>query len=345
MKYVNAVFGWLWRRKLFFLVTLASALFFFAWLFPFGDLSQVVTTKISEASGRQVYMQFESLDLHLVPTPSISGTGVSIETALPPLQASWVKITPSLLSMLFSLPTFIKANGGDPEAQKAAAAKLGVSLAAEGLLGADVDLSIRPGKKSERGAERSRVSLMVENLDLKEVQDWSDLPIKMQGRAHLSTDMQIAPDFQDQPEGEYTIRADKFVMPANTLLIPFEGASMPVNLPGLSLANLTLKGRMVNGSLFIEDGKFGDSRDPLSGRIKGKVDVKFISSRGSIQPVPGQYALTVDLSASKAFEKEFSYLGMLLGNVKTATPTGSRYLFQIKGMVGGAFNISPQSTY
>ena len=63
MNYINSLVGWLWRRKIFIGVTLASALFFFVWFFPFSDLSQFVTTAIARATGNQVYVQFESMDL------------------------------------------------------------------------------------------------------------------------------------------------------------------------------------------------------------------------------------------------------------------------------------------
>ncbi len=335
MNYVNMFFGMLWRRKSFFAVMLSSSLLFFIWFFPFSDLSQVITSQIYAGSGNSVYVQFETLDLSLLPKPAISGRGVSIETMLPPLQADWAKISPSLLNLLLNINTLHRAGTGDLEAQRAALTRLGFSFAAEGLLGAEVDFDMRPGSTSERGAERSRISLMVDGLDLKQVQEWIDLPMKIQGRAALETDMQIAPDFQDQPEGDFNISAQQFNMPAATLMMPFEGAQMPVNLPTLTLENILLKGRLVNGALVIEEGRFGQEKDPLYGRIKGQLAVRMLPSRGTVQAVPGDYNLTVDLTATSAFEKEFSYLKLFLDQAKTPVSGGTRYLFKISGRMGG----------
>ncbi len=71
MKYVNMAFGWIWKNIYFFLTALFSAGLFIFWLFPFGDLSQLITTQIYAGSGNQVYVQFETLDMSLLPKPAI----------------------------------------------------------------------------------------------------------------------------------------------------------------------------------------------------------------------------------------------------------------------------------
>jgi hypothetical protein len=331
VNYVNALFGWLWVRRAFIATMLASASLFFVWFFPFGDLSNVVTTVVARGTGNQIYLTFDTMDLHLIPTPAVSAGGVSVETAFPPLEAKWAKITPSLFSMIFNLRTILKAQKGDPEASRAMMGNLGFSVDAEDILGADVDLSFGPGKKGERG-ERSRVALAIDDLNLSKVQDWADLSVKIQGRADLETDMQIALDFQDQPEGEIALNVKKFNLPASTVMVPMgEGANMPVSLPHLTLENVILKGRLVGGNLIIEEGVFGNSRDPVFGRIKGQMGLRFQPSGGSVIPILGNYNLTVDITATKAVEKDLGIAFLLFDSAKTPTNNGSRYLFRASG--------------
>ncbi len=330
MKYVNIAFGWVWRRKVFFGTMLASAVLFFVWIFPFSDLSQLVTTQVAQATNNQIYVQSETLDLHLLPTPAISAAALSIETTLPPLEAKWAKVTPSLFSVLFNIRSLMKMQT-EPEVGRAALARVGISIDAEDVLGADVDLSMGPGKKSDSGKERSRVSLAIENLNLGRVQDWADLPVKMQGTAALETDVLFSPDFQEQPDGEILLKVSKFNLPASTVMVPMEGASMPVNLPALTLANVVVKGRMAGGQLIIEEGTFGQSSDPLNGRIKGQLGLRLQPAGTGVYPVLGSYNLTVDLNATRAIQKEIGIAFLLFDSAKTDTPSGFRYLFRAQG--------------
>ena len=338
MRIINTIVGWIWRKKAFFAVMLASAVLFFVWFFPFSDLGQFVTTTVARATGNQVYAQFKELDVHLIPTPAVSATEVSIETGLPPFEAKWAKFTPSLLSALLNIRTLMNA-GSDPAASRAMLTKLGMDLDLEGVFGGEIDLSISPGKKSDSGTERSRVSLVVDELNLGEVQDWADLPVKMQGKANFETDMQISPEFAEQPEGDYSLTISKFNLPASTVDTPMG----PLNLPTLTLANVVLKGRMIGGNLMIEEGQFGSSSDPIYGRIKGQLGLRFAPGA---PPMLGSYNLTVDLNASRAIEKDIGIAFILFDSAKTATSTGSRYLFRAMGNgPGGVPNITRLSSF
>lgn len=332
MNYFWAFLGWIWSKKYYFLLTLLSALIFFIWSFPFNDLSDLVTSVVARATGNQVYVQFGTLDLHFIPQPAVSATEVSIETSLPPLEAKWAKITPSLIGALTSIPSFIKAASGDPEASRTLTSKLGGSIAAEGVLGGDVELDIKPG-------QRSRVSLSIEKINLAEVQKWSDLSVKMQGQTSLETEMEVSPDMQEQPEGEFNLKISKFVMPATTVMVPMGEASLPVNLPTLTLANVVFKGKLQSGNLIIDEGTFGQNKDPLYGRIKGQMALRFQILGSSIVPVPGPYNLTVDLNTSQIVEKELGFAFLPLGSAKTPSAGGgAHYLFKAGGQgIGMAY--------
>jgi hypothetical protein len=326
----------MWGKKKFFALTFASALFFFAWFFPFNDLSGTVTSAIARLTANQVYAQFETLDLHLLPQPALSASGIDIETSLPPLHVQWAKVTPNLFSTLFALPALFKAAGGDPSAL---ASRLSATIAAEGLLGGDVELRLGPGRKSEQGHERSRVSLAVDKLSLSEVQKWSDLSAKISGQASLSTDIQISPDLQEQPDGEYDIRLAKFAVPASTIMVPMGEANLPVNIPPITLADVVLRGRLTAGNLVIEEGHFGQAKDPIYGRIKGQIGLRFQALGSNIMPMFGSYNLTVELTTTPLIEKDLGFAFLPLNSAKTTTTAGGgHYLFRAMGQgIGMAF--------
>ena len=332
MRYFWASLGFLWGKKLFFALTLASAALFLVLLFPFSDLSDVVTGTVARATRGAVYVQFDTLDLSLVPQPAISATQLSVETTLPALKAKWAKVTPSLFSVLFSLPTLIKAAGGDQEAAASLTTKLGVSIAAEDVLGGDIRFSLSPGSRSEQGGARSRVAVGIDHLNLNDVQKWVDLPVVLQGRAALNSDLQFTPDFKEQPDGEYLVRIEKFVLPASVIQVDMNGTPLPVNLPELTLANVKLKGKLSRGNLTIDEGLFGAKGDAIAGRIKGSLGLALMTVGPSVAPVFGSYNLTVEMNTSQMIEKELSFAFIMLGPGKTPLPGGgAHYLFRAMG--------------
>jgi hypothetical protein len=333
MKYFWAALGWIFSKRKFILISFFSALFFFVWFFPFDDLSDLVTSTVAQATNNQIYVQFETMDLNFIPTPAISARRVSVETpALPAIEASWLKVTPSLFGLMFHPLLLKRAAGGDPQAASELQTHIGASVAAEGVLGADIELAVGRGSKSEGGNERSKIFLEIDKLNLGEVSKWAGLSVNMQGQAGLTTTMQMTPGFTEQPEGEIELKVNKFRVPASTIMIPFGEAMMPINLPTLTLANAILKGRLVGGSLVIEDGTFGQSQDPVHGRMKGQLALRLQNMGGQVQPIFGAYNLTLDLNTSKQIEKDMGFAFILFDSAKTPTPTGSRYLFRAQGV-------------
>jgi len=330
VKYFWGGLGWVWSKKKFIGITLCSTLMFFGWFFPCSDLSDLVTSLIARGTGGQVYVQFASMDLNLLPTPAVSADGVSIETpALPStLEARWLKISPNVLGLLFNPLLLKRAAGGDPEAANKLQMRLGGTVAAEGVLGGDVDVSIGPGSKSEGGAERSKLTVEIEKVNLKELSKWASLSLNIQGQANFNTIMQFTPGFAEQPEGELDVRVNKFNLPASTIMVPLGEAMMPINVPTLTLANVVMKGRLVGGSLIIEEGAFGQNQDPIHGRMKGQIAMR-VQPMGP--PILGAYNLTLDLSTNKMIEKELGFAFLLFDSAKTPTSTGSRYLFRAQG--------------
>ncbi len=67
MRFINGFFGWMWRRKTFFGLVLLSALLFFVFIFPFGDLSDALTSTIARNTNNQVYVSMDDLSLSVIP--------------------------------------------------------------------------------------------------------------------------------------------------------------------------------------------------------------------------------------------------------------------------------------
>ncbi len=340
MNFVRILIGWLAANWKFFLIMVVSAALFLALLFPFSDLSDVVTSAIGQASGNQVYAQAERLDLHLLPQPAVSATNLSLETmAFPPIEAAWAKVTPGLFSLLFNIGTLQRALSGDPEAGRSLSNKVSISVSAEGVMGADVDLSLSPGKKSEKGSERSRINLEIEKLDLAKASDWASLPMRIQGHANIDTDMLLTSDFSEQPEGDFELKISKFSLPSGTISVPMGEASFPINIPSLTMDNVIFRGRMVGGSLVIEEGLFGKGSDPLSGRMKGQMALRLLPTGQTVTPSFGAYNLTVELNTNAMIQKELGFAFLPLDNAKASTSGGgARYLFRATGQgIGMAY--------
>jgi hypothetical protein len=340
MNLIRLIIGFLAANWRFFALSLLSTVFFFAFFFPFGDLSDLLTSAVARATGNQLYIQADTLDLHLIPQPAISASRLRLETSMPPLEAKWARITPGLFSTLFNIRTFMKAGSGDPQASRAAMSKVSLSVAAEDLLGGDLELFLGPGRKSEQGHERSRITLEVMKLDLAAVQRWSEISFRMQGQANLETEMQLAFDFSEQPEGEFNLKINKFALPASTVSIPMgEDASFPLNVPQLTLAFVNLRGRLVGGTLVIEEGTFGQAPDPISGRIKGQIGLRLQPVGSGVVPLFGSYNLTVDLNTNAAIQKDLGFAFLPLDSAKTVTSGGgAKYLFRAMGQgVGMAY--------
>lgn len=342
LRYPGLLIALIWQNKLFIGAVLGFAVLFSIWFFPFNDLSDAVTSAVAKQTNNQVYMQARELNIHLLP-PGISAENLKVETALPPIEAEYARINPSLFSILFSLPTVIKASMGNVEAARALSSKIGLSINAEGIWGGEASLSMGAGRKGESGAPRSRIGVMLEEINLKEIQRWADLSVNLQGRANFATDLQVSPDFQDQPEGEYELKLAKFVMPAGTVQVPMGGAMFPINLPKLTLQNVNLRGRMVGGKFFIEEGMFGQSQDPIYGRIKGSLDIRIQQQMGQLVPSFGQYDLTVDLTTSPEIQRDKT-LALAFAPIESAkTPTangGAKYTFKANGLLGAFPNIT-----
>lgn len=302
-------------HKLKILLIFGSAILFFAMFFPFSDLTDFVTAKVLEGTGNQVLFQADRLDLGLLPPISLSGENVSVDVGMyPTIDAKRVTVAPSIFSLIGL------ATGGNPTA-------INASVDAEGLMGGNVSISHHTDGSNDEGAKRNRLIVQADNVQLNDVQSFLDLPIAIQGKATLNSNVAFYPNFDGQPEGELQLTSKGIKLPAGTIPTQFG----PVPMPGVSWSQLLLKAHMGGSNLYLDNVEFGSSKDPMSGRVKGQMNVR-VDKNG---PILGAYDIKVELNLTSAAEKELDTFLILLKDFRQATPQGGKYVFHAAAQAAG----------
>ncbi|MGE0762061.1 MAG: type II secretion system protein GspN [Bdellovibrionales bacterium] len=301
-------------HKLKIVCVILSALLFALVLFPYDDLSEVVSTVVSERTNNQIFLQFDRLGFQIFPLPALAVENVVVESSfMPSLQAGHLSLAPSITGFLSFRPGF----------------NAGISDVWNG----DIDVELKAGKKNEQGITQQLVRLEVDKIDLAKANESLDLPLKLQGKLSGDSNLTLDPSFANQPEGDIEIQVKELRFPSGT--IPTQMG--PVMLPGMNWSNIQLKGRMNGGKLQIEQAQLGSASDLLNGTVKGEIDMR-LEPRGAGQAGVswGPYQLTVDLNVNSKLDKDLGLFLGLLGNFKSATSTGSKYKFKVSGQRFGA---------
>ena len=308
----------LYKGKAF--LALIFALIFFVIIFPYNDLSDLVSAKVAALTQNQVYVQFENLNLDLIPHPALAMDEVSVDLPqMSTLKTSHLAIAPSLSAL--------------------AMLKLGFNLRAENFLGGLLDLTVKPGGKTEQGSEKQSFSLDFNHVQLESLRDILSLPLQMQGQADIATSVTVDPQWFEQPDGELELRSKKLEIPASS--IPTQMG--PVQIPTFQFNQVLVKGRMSGGKLVLEDTVLGKESDAFQGRVKGQMDLKLEKYGPSMQPNIGNYEFKVDVTVKRSIEKDLSLLFVLVDRFKTPTSDGSRYQFIARGNGYGPPSFVPVS--
>ncbi len=288
-----------------------SFAFFLIVLFPFDDLSDLVTEKVAHATQNQVFLRFEHLGLAFFP-PSLKMDKVEVDTPfLPTLKASTMTLAPSIARLLAFSP--------------------GASFSASNLFkGA---LSGNVGTKTIKERQKIDFDVSYRKFDLLSAGDFFNLTWPIKGEVTVQTSGNLQPEFTDQPEAEMSVTIDNLILP-NTLPanIPFVGGTQ---IPQINFSDVKLSGRLVGGEFVIENGTFGQDKDPFHGVVKGKMQVQFVRVGNQVVPQFGQYEFRIDLNMDRAFESELQKRLLIvydqIGRFKTATGKGGRYLMRVAG--------------
>ena len=305
------------KLKLF--VVFFVAVIFLVILFPSKDLSDYVSGEAGHLMG--IYTRMDDLSISLFPSPGIRTQNLVVEAAdLPPVSASTVNITASLMSAL--------------------AMKIGVNADATGLFGGDVIVDFQDGEKLKSGDRLKIVSVQAQNMNLADFSEFlrsgNIAPLTMQGTLKLKTDLKVDPSFNQQPQGSIGAEVASFVLPSQT--VPTQMG--PLQTPPLQLGKIVLQLKMNEGQIDIQEMTFGGPKDGLSGKIKGQFGVSLRRDATGVRTIPGLYDVTIDMTVLNSFSEANAKTGVdlmlsLLKDYKQDLPNSSRYTFRLKPGAGG----------
>lgn len=299
----------LFQHKLKFMILSLSVLFFMVLLFPFGDLSDLISTQVSKLSGNTVYLSLENMKLSFIPHPGMQLERIFIETnKIPGLSVKELVITPSIAGLASQKPYG--------------------HISAKGLLNGSLDLHVSKGAQTENGIERQKIDLKVDKMSLLDIRSLASLPIVLKGNLNLESNILADLSFQEQPEVELKLNVQKFEMPPaniNTMM-------GPLTLPELKMSKIELKGRLSAGRFIIESGTIGSSSDELFGSITGSLDMRLDSSSGSPAPQIGAYSIDIDLTAKQSFQDKANLFLSFISSYRKETSAGANYRFKISAL-------------
>ncbi len=287
-------------------VMLMSAIVFLLVLFPFDDLSDLISSQVSKVTNNSVYLQFDRLKMSLFPQPGMKLDNVFIEAArVPAITTSELVITPSISGLIQQKPFG--------------------HVSAKGFLKGDVDLQVSKGSRSDNGVERQKVELKVKKMSLHDLRELANLPVLLKGQLSLETTALADLSFQEQPEVELTLNINQFELPPSNVNTPMG----PLTLPDLKISSVELKGRLAAGRFIIETGTIGKSSDELSGTIKGNIGLTINNNGGRLAPQVGAYNFDIDLRTKRTFQDRAALFLTFIDGFKTPLADGSQYKFKV----------------
>jgi type II secretion system protein N len=319
MNFIRGLFRY---HKLKILGAVGFALLFAFLIFPYDDLADLATAKVSEATGNSVYLQFDSLNLNAVPV-GIGLEQVAVETAtLPTIKASSLTVSPWLSGLLLG--------------------KQGAAVDATGIFGGAVAADYRDGDKTAAGDRFKSIAVDASGLKLPELmaylRDGGIFSLLLQGTLDLNTALVVDPGFGTQPTGDVGFNIKGFTLPSQTLAVSMMpgGPAMPLPVPELKLGNTKMAAKMSEGALQISEFTFGGDPKGLSGKVTGQLGLTFRGGPGGVQPVVGAYDLRINLKMPKEFVQANERAGLSLAfamlppAARKDSPEGTQLAFRIQ---------------
>ncbi len=294
------------KGKLYIFVTLLMTVVFLFILFPFSDLSDLVTAQVAKATNNQVFVQFKDLNLGFSPVPGIKISDVYVEGQnLPTLKMDGLFVAPSLSGLIYQKPYG--------------------ALKMDGFMRGDVSVSIGKGTKSETNTDRQKITIDAEHINLKNLKDLIPLPMTFAGDLSLTSTALADFTLKEQPEVDVQVNIKNFELPPANV----ETQMGPLTLPEVKLQNVELKGRLVGGKFNLEQATLGKDSDDLHGTVKGGIGLTLQPMGMNVIPLMGAYNFDVDLKVKKAFQDRAALFLTFLDAYKTALPDGARFAFKL----------------
>ncbi|MGZ3775493.1 MAG: type II secretion system protein GspN [Pseudobdellovibrionaceae bacterium] len=288
-----------------FLMVFSSIVFLFL-LFPFDDLSDLISSLVSKVTNNGVYVQFERLKMSLLPQPGVKMDQVYIESIrTPALSAQELVITPAVRGLIQQKPYG--------------------HITAKGFLKGDLNVEVGKGARSDAGVERQRIEVSAQKVSLHDLRELANLPVLLKGQLNLQTTALADWTFQEQPDVDIDMTISKFELPPANV----DTAMGPLTLPDLKLSTVELKGRLAAGKFIIETGTIGKPGDELYGTIKGNIGLSIVNQGGIFAKQIGAYDFEIDLKTKRSFQERAALFLTFVDSYKTQTSDGAQYKFKV----------------
>ncbi len=318
MNGILGIFRFVFKNKGRIFGTVAVTIFFLVVLFPLNDLNDLITSQISTLTNRKVFVQFESMTVSPL-GPKLTLEKVFVESSdFPTVTSDLLSLNPSLMSLI----------SRQPEG----------SVTAQGLFKGEVQISVSSTSKSEAGANRSKIELQAKDLNLKDIRDFTNLPVPLLGKLNVSSTALADLTLTEQPEMDLSVTISPFEMPSSSIDTPATG---PILLPTLKFSSVEMKGKLAGGKFTIESAKIGTVKDEFYGDIKGDFGLTLRNENNVVRPIFGAYNLDINLNAKTAFYQRANFFFLVIADkYKTEVPDGVQFKFKVSGASFG-----PPPTY
>lgn len=285
---------------------LFSVLMSFFILFPFNDLSDLISTQISKVSNNEIFLKFKEFKVSPLPPPSVGLEEVQLSTKLfNNLTLTSIEVSPAISGLIRQKPFG--------------------TIKASGIFNGEIEARISNGSKTENGLERFQLNVDGQDLNLKNFQKSLGLSIPLKGS--LSVDTQALADltFAEQPDVSLSLKIKNFELPSTQVPTSFG----PMTIPLIKLKEVELTGRLSNGIFVIEKGSLGVDKDELNGKISGDLAVQIQQNNGQLIPIIGAYNLNIQINTKKAFLDRAGIYLALLNQYQSPTNDGAQYKFKV----------------
>ncbi len=295
-----------------------TTLFFILFLFPFGDLGDLVNSKISEQTQGAVSLHFEDMGIDVIPRPGFQFSKVNVTVnPLPEISLDSLTIAPSVLALLSS--------------------KLGASVSAKGLFGGDLSAAFKDQSKDKKML--FDFSAGWDDIRVDSILKLAKLTSFATGKFDGDLDGSIDPSFSDQPKINLNIASKQLEL--TQLPMPFGGEMYYQPLPKpLRFKKIDLNVQLADKNLVIEKSSFLASDDDLDCKVDGKVDLTLAMFGGALTPQIGSFSINLDLKINQQLLTVLP-LDLVLSTCKIGAEGGTlRYKCRIAGRAGS----NPQIT-
>lgn len=273
--------------------------------FPYDDLSDFITLKITQMTQSNVYVQFDGLGFALLPQLGIQMDDVVIESVFAPsIAVKSLGVAPKFAALL-----------GKPAAK----------IVADGVFKGEAVVNVSPSNELDIDTQEMGIGVELEDITLKELSKYlkktMQFPVTMNGSTGLVSQLYVDPSFKKQPKGSVDLRIKDLDIPSSNIPIKMGPATMSMAMPGLKLSELVVVGNINDGKLFIKEGKIGDPKNDLHGQVTG--DLFFEIKRGGKFQMAG-YDLKINLNISENLKRQ---LATILGFIDIYKGIGDKYKF------------------